>query len=69
MAPYSNNAPYCLLPSSKIETFNDMFWRKGPKTQTLLWLKAQLERNKPITKLNVTCIVANPLYTMVLENL
>ena len=34
MAPHSNDAPYCTLQSSKkLETFNDRFPRKCPKTQ------------------------------------
>ena len=33
MAPHSNDAPYCHLPScKKLETFNDRFPRKCPKT-------------------------------------
>ena len=32
MAPHSNDAPYCLLPScKKLKTFNDRFPRKYPK--------------------------------------
>ena len=34
MAPYSNDAPYCPLPScKKLETFNDRFPRKCQKPQ------------------------------------
>ena len=34
MAPHSNDAPYCPLPSSKkLENFNDRFPRKCPKTR------------------------------------
>ena len=33
MAPHSNDAPYCPLPScKKLETFNDRFPRKCQKT-------------------------------------
>ena len=35
MAPHSNDAPYCPLPSfKKLETFNDWFLRKWSKTAT-----------------------------------
>ena len=34
MAPYSNDAPYCPLPScKKLETFNDRFLKKCKKTR------------------------------------
>ena len=36
MASHSNDAPYCLLPScKKLETFNDQFPRKFPKTNII----------------------------------
>ena len=39
MAPHSNDAPYCPLPScKKLETFNGQFPRKCPKTRIFLYL-------------------------------